>query len=116
MTTVTAPFVGRALSEDMFADITTSAVTFTPTSDGGATATFDDDTAPLTATQVSQVQIRMMASTATEEQLFTSAYTALANNQTFLAIASPTNAQAVSQVQALTRQVDALIKVVLRLV
>lgn len=38
------------------------------------------------------------------------AQTALTNNQTFLAIVSPTQAQAVTQVQALTRQVDALIR------
>jgi hypothetical protein len=37
------------------------------------------------------------------------AQTALNNNQTFLAIGSPTNAQAVAQVQALTRQMDAVI-------
>lgn len=35
---------------------------------------------------------------------------ALASNITFLAIASPTQAQAVTQVKALTRQVNALIR------
>lgn len=38
------------------------------------------------------------------------AVNALSNNQTFLGIATPTSAQAIAQVQALTRQVDALIR------
>lgn len=42
--------------------------------------------------------------------LFDKAAAALTNNQTFLGIATPTQAQAVAQVQALTRQVDALIR------
>jgi hypothetical protein len=37
---------------------------------------------------------------------------ARANNTTFLGIASPTNAQIVSQVQALTRQNNGLMRVV----
>lgn len=45
-----------------------------------------------------------------EAQLIQKAASALANNQTFLAIASPTTAQAVAQVKALTRQVNALIR------
>lgn len=44
-------------------------------------------------------------------QLFQQARTAIANNNTFLGIASPTTAQAVSQVQALTRQMNKLIRV-----
>lgn len=53
------------------------------------------------------------ATSATNEAaLLAKAKTALTNNATFLAIASPTNAQAVAQVQALTRQVNALIRLV----
>jgi hypothetical protein len=39
---------------------------------------------------------------------------ALAGNATFLAIASPSNAQVVAQVRALTRQVNALIRLEIR--
>ena len=41
--------------------------------------------------------------------------TAISNNQTYLAIASPTNAQVVSQVAALTRQNDGIMKVLANL-
>ena len=47
---------------------------------------------------------------ATLHTLVTAAQTALANNHTFLALPSPTAAQSVAQVQALTRQIDALIR------
>lgn len=38
---------------------------------------------------------------------------ALATNRTFLAVASPTNAQVVAQVKALTRQMNGLVRLVL---
>ena len=38
--------------------------------------------------------------------------TALTNNATFLALASPTNAQTLAQVRALTRQMNALARLV----
>lgn len=44
-----------------------------------------------------------------QQALLTKAANALANNVTFLGLASPTNAQAIAQIQALTRQVNALI-------
>lgn len=44
--------------------------------------------------------------------LLAKAKNALAGNATFLAIASPTAAQVATQTKALTRQVDALIKIV----
>lgn len=49
-----------------------------------------------------------------ESTLIDKARTALTNNANFLAIASPTTAQAVTQVKALTRQVNALIKLKIR--
>lgn len=41
------------------------------------------------------------------------AQTALANNQTFLNLTNPTNAQVLSQVRALTRQTNGLIRFLL---
>lgn len=47
---------------------------------------------------------------ANEENIRTKAAQALAANATFLAIASPTNAQVLAQVQRLTRECNALIR------
>ena len=49
-----------------------------------------------------------------EKTLLDKAKTALTANATFLAIATPTNAQVSAQVKALTRQVNALIKLAAR--
>lgn len=50
---------------------------------------------------------------ANQAVLLAKAQAALASNATFLALAAPTQAQAVAQVQALTRQVNALVKLAL---
>lgn len=61
-----------------------------------------------------QAQADADAQTAANQQTIQqAARTALTNNQAFLGLASPTNAQAVAQVTALTRQVDGLIRLVL---
>lgn len=45
-----------------------------------------------------------------QASLFGKAQTALSNNIAFLNITNPSNAQAIAQIQALTRQVNALIR------
>ena len=47
------------------------------------------------------------------QALYTKAPAALANNITYLAIPTPSQAQAVAQVAALTRQVNAVIRILL---
>jgi hypothetical protein len=51
---------------------------------------------------------------ANEAELIRRAKSALTGNATFLALGSPTNAQTLAQVRALTRQVNALIKLTAR--
>ena len=46
------------------------------------------------------------------QKIYTAMSNARANNTTFLGIASPTNAQVVAQVQALTRQNNGIMRVV----
>lgn len=70
------------------------------------------ETRPYTPEETAAMNAEIAASTQADNQsaLQQKAQTALAANETFLGIAAPTNAQAVAQMQALTRQVDALIR------
>lgn len=67
---------------------------------------------PFTDEELAMVADKQAATQAVDnrEALLVKAAQALTNNATFLAIASPTQAQAVTQVKALTRQVNALIR------
>jgi hypothetical protein len=68
-----------------------------------------------TAPEATLATLDTASATATTNKatLESRATTALANNATFLAIGAPSNAQIVAQAQALTRQVDALIRLAL---
>lgn len=68
---------------------------------------FDVDPSPAEAAKILN---RLQSVNANDEVLVGQAKTAHANNLTYLAIVSPTNAQVVAQVQALTRQVNGLIR------
>ena len=69
-----------------------------------------------TPAENAEADARATAATITtnEAALLAKAATALTNNATFLAVASPSNAQALAQIQALTRQVNALIRLARR--
>lgn len=70
---------------------------------------------PVTGTPVPAVRpTAELASVATAATLQAQAVTALTTDTTFLALATPTTVQAVAQVQALTRQTSALIRLVIR--
>lgn len=107
-TTVTAPIVRRPLDWAMFADITAVQVVKLVASE----IVFDGWLSP---DEIAKVRIRLMTADDSTEQTVLKAWTAISNNNDFLAIASPTSAQAIAQVQALTRQMNALIKFVLQL-
>ena len=70
-----------------------------------------------TAQETSDAQARASTATSTANlaNLRAKAQNALNNNATYLAIASPTNAQAVAQIGALTRQMDAVIRILMNL-
>lgn len=72
------------------------------------------ETRPFTADETARAQAIEASVTAggNRATLTSAATNAIANNQTFLGIASPTAAQELSQLQALTRQVNALIRLV----
>jgi hypothetical protein len=77
-----------------------------------STVDFGDYTVTTTVTpngQTQQVQWKPGTAGANMQTLQQRAQTALTNNQAYLAIVNPTTAQAVTQVAALTRQVDGLI-------
>lgn len=61
-------------------------------------------------TSAANATIARTGDAANQALLLSQANTALTNNATYLALTTPTTAQAISQVAALTRQVDALIR------
>lgn len=62
-----------------------------------------------------QVQFKPGTAGANQQTLLAAAQAAITNNVAFLAIPAPTQAQGLAQIQALTRQVDALIRFALNM-
>lgn len=62
------------------------------------------------ASDPTQATITVTGDAATQQTVRNNASQALAANATYLGLATPTTAQAVAQVAALTRQIDALIR------
>lgn len=85
--------------------------------EGAGLVVYVADNGTLTAQQVTTAVAPIVAAqtaadtaAANQQTLLSRAQTALTNNEAFLAIASPTTAQTLTQVKALTRQIDALIR------
>ncbi len=89
-----------------FADITTKACTGID-DDGGVHFTVN-----LTADEKRRVQVRCLTTDATAETLLVQAWAAYQANVAYLALALPTPVQVTAQVAELTRQVQALIRLV----
>lgn len=108
-----SPPPGREIGFNDFADITTAPCLGSANpSDSGFDLVFDG---ALTADQVRAIQNRVNAVNANAETIRNRAYTALANNRTYLALTTKTNADVVSHVDDLTRQVNGLIRAFLDL-
>jgi hypothetical protein len=80
--------------------------------EGGTLAYYDEDGTPLTAAQARALVAATPegAAAVNGKTLRDRATTALTGNATYLALASPTTAQNTAQIRALTRQMDALIR------
>lgn len=89
-------------------DITTVPVTFTATPYGEHVVEFASD---LDEWTMRRVQMRLLA-TDVEQQIQDKAWAAFQANNDFLAIASPTTAQAVAQVKLLTRECNGILKMI----
>lgn len=100
----------RAVDFDTFADITSVPVVAINWVEGGLEIEFASD---LTAAQVLAVKARAESKNTNEETLRTQAHTALQANRDFIAIVTPTNAQVLAQVKALSKQSNGVIRMLL---
>ena len=104
---------GKEIDRDAFVNLTTSPVVnlwWEP--DGQLSVEFAVD---LPASEAAAVRRRIQSRNANEEELRRLAEVALTNNRTYLAIPTPTQAQAGAQVAALTRQNNGIIRQLLGL-
>jgi len=101
----------RDIDVDDFTDITTVAVVDIRWNETGLLEVeFASD---LTLTEAEAVKRRIESRNANEELLRMQAEQALQNNRDFLAIATPTQAQSLAQIRALTRQSNGVIRMLL---
>lgn len=88
--------------------------TATTTTDRSVTLLAGVPTEVWTSRPKTQAEVDAATAATNDLDLRSKAATALTNNTAYLGIGSPTNAQAVAQVSALTRQVNALIRLAIR--
>lgn len=105
---VSVPALSRPVDVDTFADITAKSVTSVSWNEsGGLDIGFAVN---LSTDEIRMVKIRCATADDAGEQLLRQAWTAFQNNADFLALPAPSTAQALAQVAALTRQVQAIIR------
>lgn len=94
-------------------DVARPANTATDTYDRSITLQAGVPTVTWTARPKTAAELAADTQNANRATVQTQAANALANNRTFVALASPTNAQVVAQVKALTRQNNGIIRLLL---
>ena len=87
--------------------------TATTTTDRSVVVTLTVPTELWTVRDKTQAELDADAANANDTTIREQANTALDNNRTYLAIASPTNAQVAAQVRGLTQQMNGVIRLVL---
>ena len=105
------PPPGREIQFGDFADLTPIPLLQADLADIGFNLIFDGD---ITAAVQAQIVARAESTNANDETLRNRATTAMANNRTYLNLTQPANADVVAQVAALTRQMNAVIRLVLQ--
>lgn len=99
----------RPLTLADFAGLSAPATAIGTNDNGDFTVTFDGDLTPL---EQAFVRRRVQSLSTAAEAIREAAENAVANNQAFLALTTPTNAQVVAQVRDLTRQLNHVIRLV----
>ena len=105
-TTFSVPRVMRTLTTDMFTDLGFPTIAFTFLEPSGCQI---DLTENLTAAQIQRAKIRIMTKDSVAEGLMLAIPNAVADVNTYLAIASPSNAQALAQVKLLAQDVKGIL-------
>lgn len=104
---LTVPAPARPVDVDTFADITPKQVTSVQWTEAGLAITFAVN---LSADEARLIRIRCAAPDASTEALYRAAWGAYQNNVDFLALPAPTQAQALTQVGRLTKQMQNVIR------
>ena len=111
MTTFTVPVVRRVISSDMFADLGYPNVTITPVSGSLNTIVWEVSLVEtLTVAQIQRARIRLKTTNSTDEATLVNALgPVVANIDTYLALAAPSQAQALAMVKTLAQDVRGII-------
>lgn len=110
MTTLVTQVPRRDVPEDLFSDITTSAILGMSWADSALTVEFADD---LTVNQVIDVRLRMGSRDDTEAFLFADMLQARLDNQTYLDLPSPDAGDVLAHMQRICLQNNSIANLLL---